>query len=188
MVEYESLLERDAIYLFEFSPGVISYQEQPALIHYEQGGNLRKYFPDFEVTLRTGEIIHIEIKPSQKLMSKELDQKLTAISQFYWEQGRLFRLLTDADIRQEPRLSNLKVLQEVHRSELDLTMSSEYLKHIFTFHEKVLLADLYSQIGRARVLKHIAKGELRCDFFQSFNSSTNFAWLSLESDYDAVQF
>ena len=29
MIHWESLLERDAIMLFEFSPGVASYREQP---------------------------------------------------------------------------------------------------------------------------------------------------------------
>lgn len=31
MVAWESLTERDVILLLEFSPGVLSYQEQPAL-------------------------------------------------------------------------------------------------------------------------------------------------------------
>jgi hypothetical protein len=44
-VEWESLLERDAILLFEFSPGVVSYQEQPEMIEYEQDGVMRRYYP-----------------------------------------------------------------------------------------------------------------------------------------------
>ena len=52
MVEWESLLERDAILLFEFSPGVVSYQEQPAEILYELEGVIHRYYPDFEVILK----------------------------------------------------------------------------------------------------------------------------------------
>ena len=67
MVEYESLLERDAIYLFEHSPGVVSFQEQPEVIMYEYENKIRKYYPDFAVTLNSEAVIHIEVKPQIKL-------------------------------------------------------------------------------------------------------------------------
>ncbi len=38
MVAWESQIELDAILLFEFSPGVISFQEQPEKIQYYVNG------------------------------------------------------------------------------------------------------------------------------------------------------
>jgi len=54
MVHHEGLLELDAIYLFETSPRVVRYREQPPTIHYADGAKLRRYTPDFELLLVTG--------------------------------------------------------------------------------------------------------------------------------------
>ena len=56
MIAWESLLERDAILLLEFSQGVVSYRHQPFVIDYSDGEQMRKYYPDFEVVLEGGEV------------------------------------------------------------------------------------------------------------------------------------
>jgi len=48
MVHHEGLLELEAIYLFECSPCIIRYREQPVTIHYPDEAKLRRYTPDFE--------------------------------------------------------------------------------------------------------------------------------------------
>jgi hypothetical protein len=73
MMEWESLNERNVILLFEFSPGVLSYQAQPALIHYHDGQDTRAYYPDFEVIFLNGEAIHVEVK-----LARELAKRATA--------------------------------------------------------------------------------------------------------------
>ena len=67
MIAWESLLERDAILLLEFSQGVVSYGDQPAVIDYSDGEQMRKYYPDFEAMLECGEAVHMEIKPAAEL-------------------------------------------------------------------------------------------------------------------------
>lgn len=60
----ESLLEQDAILLLEFSWGVLSYREQPALIEYHDGNKVREYYPNFELVLEDGSPVHLEVKPT----------------------------------------------------------------------------------------------------------------------------
>lgn len=120
LVEWESLLERDAIILFEFSNGIKSYQEQPELIVYEQDGEMRRYFPDFSITLSNDEVVHLEVKPASKLTSLDLLNKFDAIARHYDRIGRNFRILTDDHIRDEPRLTNLKRFASVQHHKGDL--------------------------------------------------------------------
>lgn len=79
MVECESILEGDVVLLLEYSPGVLSYKEQPALIHYWDGEEMRAYFPDFEALLSDGSRVHLEIKPSKKLTKPNIAKKYQAI-------------------------------------------------------------------------------------------------------------
>lgn len=107
MVAWESVLERDAIVLFELSPGVISYEEQPSIELYYQGSIPRKYYPDFALTLRNGSVVHVEIKPMKKLSNKLIRERFHLIASSYQQQSRQFWILTDEQIRKQPRLSNL---------------------------------------------------------------------------------
>jgi len=67
MIGWESILERYAIYLFEFSPGVLSYCAQPELVYYPDGTDLRKYYPDFKITTTGGISVRIEVNSRDPL-------------------------------------------------------------------------------------------------------------------------
>lgn len=108
MVHHEGLLELDAIYLFETSPLILRYREQPPTIHYPDGTRLRRYTPDFELLLTSGEIVLIEVKPSRSLQEDEVRHKLDRVAEHMRRSGTVFVILTDIAIRQEPRLSNLR--------------------------------------------------------------------------------
>lgn len=110
MIAWESLLERDAILRFEFSAGVIRYEEQPANIYYEHEGKTRHYIPDFELILKDGVIMHIEVKPHKKLVQSDNKSKYAAITKHYADIGVAFRILTEREIRVEPSISNLQRL------------------------------------------------------------------------------
>lgn len=188
MVEWESILERDAIYLFEQSPGVISFQEQPALVHYELDGETKKYFPDFELVLSNDEIIHVEIKPKQKMESPVLTKKIAAIADAYARRGMKFRLLTDADIRQEPRLQNMKLLQQFKTHQISANESKKKVTEILQDGEPVSVSQIFEAIGKVNTLKLLADDFIRCDLEQSFEAARNLASLVKESDHDALHF
>ncbi|MBN9422240.1 MAG: TnsA endonuclease N-terminal domain-containing protein [Candidatus Accumulibacter sp.] len=115
MVAWESLLERDAILLLEFSSGVVSYREQPVLIEYFDGQQIRGYYPDFEADLTDGDVLHVEVKASFQLAKPKIESKFRVIAADYRRRQHDFRIITEAEIRREPMHSNLKNLARYSR-------------------------------------------------------------------------
>ncbi len=110
MVHYEGLLELDALYLFETSPLIACYTEQPVRIYYPDGARLRRYTPDFQLSLADGQEVLIEVKPAANAAHPDTRHSLAQIAAHFSRAGQAFEVLTDAVIRIEPRLSNVKVI------------------------------------------------------------------------------
>lgn len=108
MIHHEGLLELDAIYLFEASPRIVRYREQMPVIRYADGARLRRYTPDFEVVLDTGETITVEVKAARSVADAEISHKIDCIQTYYRRRGEVFAVLTEEILRQEPRQSNLR--------------------------------------------------------------------------------
>jgi hypothetical protein len=108
MVHHEGLLELDAIYLFEASPLIVRFREQPITTQYPDGKRLRRYTPDFELVLTTGEIVLVEIKPARRLASTDIRRTFNCIEEHMQRSSVRFAILTELVLRQEPRLTNLK--------------------------------------------------------------------------------
>ncbi|WP_425127631.1 Tn7 transposase TnsA N-terminal domain-containing protein [Burkholderia arboris] len=98
-VAFESLIERDALLLFEFSRGIVSYREQPYSIYYSFNGRSRRYTPDFELTLASGAVLLIEVKPEERARAPDEDKRLRRITDHFAEFSVPFRVLTDTQIR-----------------------------------------------------------------------------------------
>lgn len=106
---FESLLERDYIYLLEIDPDVLSFYGQPFKISYTLNAKQRKYTPDFFVQRRNEKQV-IEVKPASKASSDKnlsLFQKVAPICE---EEGWKFIVVTDEMIRIQPVLNNVKLL------------------------------------------------------------------------------
>lgn len=108
MIHHEGLLELDAIYLFETSPRIARYREQMPPIRYADGARLRRYTPDFEVVLDTGEAVTIEVKAARSLADDEISHKIGCIQTYYRRRNQPFVVLTEEVLRREPRQSNLR--------------------------------------------------------------------------------
>lgn len=108
MVCWESLRERDAIGLFEYSANVVSYEEQPSEETFYVGGVPHTYYPDFRVRFSNEQVLDVEVKPSRKLRSAESKEKYGRIADMYKKSGRNFRILTERDYRAQPLHANLK--------------------------------------------------------------------------------
>lgn len=110
MVHHEGLLELDALYLLEASPMVQGYREQPTTITYPDGNRVRRYTPDLEVTLCSGEQVWIEVKPAVFLQKEDIQHKLACVASHLKRSGQAFVILTDEVLRQEPRQSNVRTI------------------------------------------------------------------------------
>lgn len=110
-VEFESILERDAILLFERDEEIISYQEQPEMVYYyDKNHEPRKYYPDFRVEFVSGFKFHIEIKPAKKLGNSATLKKYQAVSESYKLRDEIFRILTDVELRTSANTSTFDLL------------------------------------------------------------------------------
>lgn len=135
MVHHEGMLELDAIYLFEVSPLIAAYAEQPRRYQYLDGDRLRKYTPDFELTLRDGSTVLVEVKAKTSLQYDDIAHKLRCVRAHFERAGEAFVVLDDEQLRAEPRQSNARVLcrsSRSHRSPADWVRSVHgRVKHLF---------------------------------------------------------
>lgn len=119
MVRYESTLERDCLYLLDFDPAVIWFEEQPIQITYEYAGKTHRYTPDFQVIrgIRACPESHaqeqcelIECKPERLAGSDENQRKFDAARHWCAHEGWRFTVQTETLIRGGFRLGNAKQL------------------------------------------------------------------------------
>ncbi|WP_428826195.1 TnsA endonuclease N-terminal domain-containing protein [Azonexus sp. IMCC34842] len=169
MIGWESILERYAIYLFEFSPGVVSYCAQPELVYYPDGTELRKYYPDFKITTTGGISVRIEVKPSSKLLQKKHAEKYRAIATHYQLQEWNYQILTEQEIQREPLFSNLKKLRRHHRPTKELPSLLSQIS-IALKHGPQPLGVL--KMKQSDIWRLLALGYLRCDLAAPITAST----------------
>jgi hypothetical protein len=188
MVSYESLLERDAMYLFEHSPGVKTYREQPELIMYEYQGVIRKYYPDFEVVLNSGKVIHVEVKPKAKLQQLALLLKFKAIAQRYENHPASFLILTEDKIRKEPLHSNLKLIDRCKSLHGKRSHTQSDITQFISTHQQVSFSQLAEKFGKQLILNLIADYKLICDLSLPLMAMNNCVTLAKEADHAKVLF
>lgn len=172
MVECESILEGDVVLLLEYSPGVLSYQEQPALINYWDGEQMRAYFPDFEVLLSDGSRVHLEIKPSTKFGKPKIAEKYRAIATHYKNTPIQFRIVTEQECQREPLRSNLRRLSYL-RTKLTadvLPMQGELVRLLGKM--PIALAASEMIFGVAVTQRLLALGRLHCDLSAEITPDT----------------
>lgn len=116
MIAWESQLERRACYLFEFSLEVNAFREQPKQFHVPFEGNIRKYTPDFELILDSGEIVYVEIKPLGKL--RHLLSYFNAIDQELGQLGYQLWVMTEEELIHPIRENNLLFLRSYQTYQL----------------------------------------------------------------------
>lgn len=172
MVAWESLLELDAILLLEFSWGVLSYREQPALIQYHDGQKVRDYYPDFELVLDDGSLIHLEVKPTSELAKPAIRAKYQAIAAHYQSRQHAYRIVTELEIQREPLLGNVRKLAYLSgkKSQQELPDAQAVTKVLGSDAVPFDIAE--RTLGREMTLRLVAKGVLRCDLALPLSGET----------------
>lgn len=78
MVLYESLLERDRLWLADFDPDVVAVAAQPVLLSGRDCPDRNGHFPDFMLEHRNGRVTVVDVKPEHRLTKPEV------VAQFEW--------------------------------------------------------------------------------------------------------
>jgi hypothetical protein len=124
----ESGLELDYAFLLDADHGgALSFQEQPGKIKYYLNGKLRTYTPDFLVT-RPDKKQVVEVKPESKVFNEENKILFGIINSICRGAVYEFVVVTDAKIRVQPRLGNIKLLWKYGRTPI-------YPRHQIYCHE-----------------------------------------------------
>ncbi|AWM78883.1 hypothetical protein DKL61_00040 [Gammaproteobacteria bacterium ESL0073] len=118
LIAWESQLERRACYLFEFCKAVEAFREQPIRLYIPFNEVIKRYTPDFELILQTGEIWYIEIKPANKLLDLSLLAFYQAASKELVNKGYTFVIITDQELNHPIRERNLVRLRHYQDSSL----------------------------------------------------------------------
>lgn len=175
VIWWESQLERDYIYLLEIDPEVLSYCEQPFTISYTENRKPRRYTPDFLVA-RPNKKQVIEVKPSHRVETERNLKLFRKIAPICTANNQEFIVVTEAMIRVQPRLNNIKLLYKYARVPLSLSNYLACLQY-FQSTEPIRLLDaeqdLKTQgISRSLLLRLIWCGFLVTDLMQSINASS----------------
>ena len=81
MITFESLLERDFIYLVDYDPAVEWFEEQPLSIEYLPETKLLHYTPDFHL-LERGQHVLVECKPERFVETEENRRKFAVVHEW----------------------------------------------------------------------------------------------------------
>lgn len=122
MIAFESLLERDFIYLLDYDVRVEWFEEQPLTIEYLHAGQTRHYTPDFQL-VEAGRQILVECKPERFVDTDDNPRKFAVARDWCASRGWEFRVVTD-QIRAGFRLQNIKRLTPYARLAVDVSLRS----------------------------------------------------------------
>jgi hypothetical protein len=171
----ESLLEADNLIRHLLDPNVVSFEAQPMTLRYPYEGRMRRYTPDVLVVYRDRTVPEIqEVKPSVKVLTDDFRTWERIIRTLVEQTGATFRVVTEVDLRREPRHTNLQILHRYWKWPIDQRQRREVLSW---FHEaQIALGELRRRAALASipvgVIFHLlARSELTIDLDQPFDNA-----------------
>jgi hypothetical protein len=114
MIAFESLIERDYLYLLDYEQDIEWFEEQPIAIGYERDGKKLHYTPDFHI-VQAGRDVLVECKPCIFVDKDENKRKFEIARAWCASRGWEFRVVTGQHIREGFRLENVKLLTRYAR-------------------------------------------------------------------------
>ncbi|MEM7332765.1 MAG: TnsA endonuclease N-terminal domain-containing protein [Chloroflexota bacterium] len=144
MVSYESLIERDVIYLLEFDPEVVTYEEQPLTIEFTDEKKVKQYTPDFQAHFRSGHCSLIECKPERFASQEKNLIKYAAAESWCDLHNQTFVLAIDSKIRNGQALKNIQYLSQFAHHIPDirlLTLLANNLRTPISIHDIIYAID-----------------------------------------------
>lgn len=125
MVQFESALERDLIYLLDFDRQVAAFEEQPLKIAYQYEGKTLTYTPDFQMETTSGRVMLLECKPACFVDREENQRKFDAAQTWCAAQGWGFQVVTEEQLRADYLVQNVKLLTQHARHEVDVQVKGK---------------------------------------------------------------
>lgn len=116
-IPFESLPERDLLLVLDVDPAVASFAAQPETFRWTDGTGKRRYTPDARVTFINGRILYVQAKLLRKRdRDPSLRGRLPDIEAQCALRGAEHEIWTEADIRRQPRLANVRKVRGMVRT------------------------------------------------------------------------
>ncbi len=141
MIAFESLIERDSMYTFDFERDVLAFEEQPLSIEYEHEKKKRHYIPDF-LLKKPDHLVIVECKPAVFVDTPQNRRKFDAARQWCEEHGYHFQVLTDVELRTGYRLENIKLLTRFARQRIRPEIRSRIYDRLYAAGNDVTVRSL----------------------------------------------
>ncbi|MGH8052245.1 MAG: hypothetical protein ACREPB_16415 [Arenimonas sp.] len=186
VVQCESILEAEAAQLLDACPGVLSFGEQPLILHYRYNGHHHWHIPDFALVTEDGVRELIEIK-FHKNVDNDVLWRTALLADYLKPFGVAYRLLTERDIRSGHRLDNAKSLLRRGRERANETWSLNTYERIRSQGSLALEQFGWQQSGRQEagwIAREIIEGQIRTNLLEplSEKSCVVLETLSLQED------
>lgn len=185
MVAWESQLERRACYLFEFSPSISAFREQPRTFILPYKDKVKRYTPDFEVVYSNNSIQYYEVKPLKKL--QELKHYFAYISQFLERENYGFSVLTEEELINPAREKNLTLMRSYQTRLLDDHVIKSIHLLLASGVHSLILSDVIDYFeSESVVYALIAQGYLMADLSKPLTSELDIYFShskDLKNDY-----
>ena len=97
LVGYESLLERDRLWLADFDPMVRRIASQPLCVAGRDGDALRRHVPDFLLEVAGSSYLLVDVKPAEMLAEPTVAAALEWTSRLCAAKGWRYEVWTGAD-------------------------------------------------------------------------------------------
>jgi hypothetical protein len=146
MVEFESLIERDFIYLLDFESEVALFSEQPLTIEYEHEGKGYHYTPDFWL-IKGGQQMLVECKPVKMVDMPANQRKFTAARAWCAAKKWDFQVVTDEQLRRGYRLTNIRFLTQFARYHIPSDVKGHIRACLGSVSIPVTIADLMGKVN-----------------------------------------
>lgn len=155
-VHWEGAIERDYFFLLEIDPDVISYHEQPLKIEYVLEGKKHRYTPDLLVERRDRRQL-VEVTLRRKVAKREAEFR--TIAAVCARHGYEFVVVTEEQIRLQPRLNNVKLLWRYSRTSIT-PQHQIACQEYFSGRGEATFADLMTFFATKGIGKQVAYGLL----------------------------
>lgn len=185
---FRSFLERDCLTLLEANPAITAFSIEPHVLNYSvpnAAGNPepRTYVPDFGLITADGQILIVDAKAEALRQMAGWTQREQHIREAYAVQhGVRFFVLTEAAIRNQPRLANCEMMLAHREPGVDhaaLAVVRDVLAAVgpsSTIGALTAAASLVSPPGQDRaftaIMRLALRGEIKLDLSHPFSSTT----------------
>ena len=172
LIGYESLLERDRLWLADFDPTVLGIASQPLWMSGRDGSVLRRHVPDFLLKTEIGFVV-VDVKPEKMLTDREVVAALGWAGRVCAARGWRFEIWSGAD---PVLLRNVRFLAAGRRPEsVDaeaLGSVAEALRPGMSIAEAEAAREVEPGVARAAVLALLWHGLWVTDLTQPLSPSS----------------